>query len=102
MGAPDSSTILAASGSCQMLNRDRFAGDYLDMADPAAMAAALCADCIDVCDEYYCAADTSDGISAGAVLVDVYHFTGMEPNAMVCSKLKSQVYKDYIFRTLGA
>ena len=42
------------------------------------------------------------GISAGAVLVDIYQFSGKEPNVWICSKLKPQVYKDYIFRTLHA
>lgn len=84
------------------LNERRFGYGCLDMADPAAMAAALCGECIETCDDYYCEVDTSDGISAGAVLVDVYRFSGKGPNAKVCSKLKSQVYKDYIFRTLGA
>lgn len=84
------------------LNRKRFGYECLDMADPAAMAAALCGECIETCDDYYCQVDTGDGISAGAVLVDVYRFSGKAPNAKVCSKLKSRVYKDYIFRTLGA
>ena len=37
-----------------------------------------------------------------AVLVDVNRFSGKAPNAAVCSRLKSDVYKAYIFRTLGA
>lgn len=84
------------------MNKERFGYACLDMADPAAMAAALCAECIETCDDYYCEVDTSDGVSVGAVLVDVYHFSGKAPNAKICSKLKSKVYKDYIFRTLGA
>lgn len=84
------------------LNRERFGRDCLDMADPAAMAAALCPECIDECDEYYCEADVSGGPSHGAVLVDRYRFSGKEPNAAVCSRLKPQVFKDYIFKTLGA
>lgn len=84
------------------LNVGRFGAPYLDMADPAAMAAALHPECIETCDDYYCEVDTSCGISNGAVLVDVYGFSGKAPNAAVCSKLKSDVYKDYIFRTLGA
>jgi purine nucleosidase len=84
------------------MNADRFGYNCLDMADPAAMAAALCPECIDVCDAYYCEADTSTGISSGAILVDVYGFSGKQPNACICSRLKSDVYKDYIYRMLGA
>lgn len=84
------------------LNKNRFGYGCLDMADPAAMAAALCEECIETCDDYYCEVDTGDGISAGAVLVDVYGFSGKAPNAKVCSKLRSRVYKEYIFQTLGA
>ncbi len=84
------------------LNRERFGRDCLDMADPAAMAAALCPECIDECGDYYCEVDVSGGPSHGAVLVDRYGFSGKAPNAAVCSRLKPQVYKDYIFRTLGA
>ena len=84
------------------MNCGRFGEPCLDMADPAAMAAALCPECIEKCDKYYCEVDISFGISAGAVLVDIYQFSGKEPNVWICSKLKPQVYKDYIFRTLHA
>ena len=83
------------------MNAVRFGYNCLDMADPAAMAAALYPECIDVCDAYYCEVDTSAGISSGAVLVDVYGFSGKAPNASICSRLKSDRYKDYIFRMLG-
>jgi purine nucleosidase len=82
------------------LNIGRFGRPCLDMADPAAMAAALYPDCIARCDEYYCAVETAPGISYGAVLVDRYRFSGKPPNARVCSKLKPEKYKEYIFRTL--
>lgn len=84
------------------MNIGRFGHPCLDMADPAAMAAALCPECIDVCDNYYCEVDISTGISAGAILVDIYGFSGKKPNAKICSRLKSDVYKNYIFKTLGA
>lgn len=82
------------------LNRERFGDDYLDMADPSAMAAALYPKCIEKCDKYYCEVDVSAGPSYGAVLVDVNHSSGKEPNAYICSKLKAKEYKDYIYRTL--
>ena len=85
-----------------LINKDRFGVPCLDMADPAAMAAALYPPSIDVCDAYYCSVDTSCGISAGAVHVDIYHFSGKEPNVLVCSRLKSDLFKQYLFRTLGA
>ena len=83
-----------------LMNKDRFHDHYLDMADPAAMAAALYPECIDKCDKYYCEVDTGEGPSYGGVLVDFYHFSGKEPNAYICSKLKPELYKEYIYRTL--
>lgn len=84
------------------LNEARFGYPCLDMADPAAMAAALEPDCIAVCDPYYCQVDTSSGPSYGGVLVDTYHFSGKEPNAAICSKLHADRFKAYLFRTLRA
>lgn len=84
------------------LNHKRFGYPCLDMADPAALAAALCPDCIDTCGDYYCEVDASPGICHGAVLIDSYRFSGKAPNAAVCSKLKGDVFKEYIFKTLGA
>lgn len=83
-----------------LMNKDRFHDHYLDMADPAAMAAALYPECIEKCDKYYCEVDTGEGPSYGGVLVDFYHFSGKEPNAYICSKLKTELYKEYIYRTL--
>ena len=84
------------------LNRERFNGDYLDMADPAAMAAALYPQCIDICDKYYCEVDTNKGPSYGGVLVDTFRFSGKEPNAYIVSQLKPKEFKRYLFETLGA
>ncbi|PHV69529.1 nucleoside hydrolase [Sporanaerobium hydrogeniformans] len=84
------------------MNRERFGALYLDMADPAAMAAALYPECIEECDHYFCEVDVSNGPSYGSVLVDKYHFSGKEPNAYICSKLKANLYKEYIYKTLGA
>jgi len=85
-----------------LLNEQRFGRPCLDMADPAAMAAALHPACIAQCDDYYCEVDTCPGPGYGGVLVDVYHFSGKQPNAKICSKLHVQEYKNYIFSTLGA
>ena len=84
------------------LNRQRFGEDCLDMADPAAMAAALCPECVREVGEYYCEVDTSCGPGYGTVLVDRYGFSGKAPNVSVCSGLWPQRYKDYIFQTLGS
>lgn len=84
------------------LNMERFGRPCLDMADPAAMAAALFPDCIDACDEYFCEVDTTLGPGYGAVLVDRYRFSGKNPNARLCSRLKPAKYKEYLFKTLGA
>ncbi len=84
------------------MNIERFGAPCLDMADPSAIAAILYPDCIDVCDDYYCEVDVSQGPSYGGVLVDKYHFSGKEKNVYICSKLKPDKYKEYIFKTLGA
>lgn len=84
------------------MNEERFLEPCLDMADPAAMAAALYPECIEECDKYFCEIDVSNGPSYGGVLVDKYRFSGKEPNAFICSKLKPRLYKEYIFKMLGA
>ena len=83
------------------LNKLRFGDSYLDMADPAAMAAALCPACIDTMNKYYCEVDITKGPSYGSMLIDQLFFSGKEPNAYVCSKLKADLFKAYIFKTLG-
>ena len=82
------------------LNVERFGHNCLDMADPAAMAAALEPNCIKTMEKYYCEVDCANGPSYGGVLVDFYHFSGKEENAYICSKLKVKEYKDYCFKTL--
>ena len=82
------------------LNRERFGDDYLDMADPAAMAAALYPECIDACDKYYCEVDVSDRKTYGTLYVDTDGSSGKEANAYICSRLKAQPFKDYLYRQL--
>lgn len=82
------------------LNRERFGDAYLDMADPAAMAAALAPECIEKCDKYYCEVDVSRGPSYGAMLVDVNYFSEKAPNVYICSKLHPDRYKRYIYKML--
>lgn len=82
------------------LNRKRFGYDCLDLADPSAMAAALYPECIEECEKYYCQVDTSSGPSYGSMLVDKNRFSGKTPNAYICSKLFSDKYKGYIYKTL--
>ncbi len=84
------------------MNVERFGHRCLDMADPSAVAAILYPECIETCDSYYCEVDVSQGPSYGGVLVDKYHFSGKEHNAQICSKLKVDKYKEYIFKMLGA
>jgi purine nucleosidase len=83
------------------LNRERFGRDCLDMADPAAMAAALHPQCIEGCQRFYCQIDTNEGPSYGSMLIDRYGFSGKPANAAVCWKLKAKEFKEYLFRTLG-
>lgn len=82
------------------MNRERFGDNYLDMADPSAMAAALYPECIEHCEKYYCEVDVSNGPSYGSVLVDSNFFSGKEPNVYICSKLYPDKYKEYIYKTL--
>ncbi|HAX52374.1 MAG TPA: nucleoside hydrolase [Lachnospiraceae bacterium] len=82
------------------MNRERFGDNYLDMADPSAVAAALYPECVEDCEKYYCEVDVSAGPSYGAVLVDVNNVTGKEPNVYICSKLYADKYKEYIYKTL--
>ena len=84
------------------LNVNRLSKVYIDLADVAAMAAALYEDCIEECDKYYCDVDTSGGIADGAVSVDVLGTSGKQPNIWICSKLKPDLYKEYIYKTLKA
>ncbi|WP_334196522.1 nucleoside hydrolase, partial [Muricomes intestini] len=65
------------------MNRERFGDNYLDMADPSAVAAALYPECVEDCEKYYCEVDVSAGPSYGAVLVDVNNVTGKEPNVYI-------------------
>ena len=83
-----------------LLNRERFHDDYLDMADPAAMAAALYSECIDACDKYYCEVDVSDQETYGTLYVDKDRKTGKEANAYICSKLNAKLFKKYLYRQL--
>lgn len=83
------------------MNKDRFKRPCLDMADPAAMAAALYPECIKDCDKYYCEVDISNGPSYGGVLVDIYRFSGKKENAYICSKLHVDKYKKYLLEKLN-
>ncbi len=82
------------------LNKDRFGYESIDFADPAAMAAALYPECIDVCDKYYCDIDVSNGIGYGTLVVDRDNVLNKEPNVYICSKLKADLYKEYIYTCL--
>lgn len=98
--SPLGKMCIETNGVLLQMNYDRFGDKYLDMADPAAMAAALYPECIEACEKYYCEVDTNDGPAYGAVIVDYYHFSGKKENAYICSKLNAKLYKDYIFKTL--
>ena len=86
--------------SLMLLNKERFRDYYLDMADPAAMAAALYPECIDTCDKYYCEVDVSEKETYGTLYVDKDHHTGKQANAYICSRLNAQLFKEYLYRQL--
>ena len=82
------------------MNRERFGDDFLDMADPSAMAAALYPECIAKCAKYFCEVDVTNGPSYGNMLVDFNNVTGKAPNVYICSRLHAEKYKQYIYKTL--
>lgn len=84
------------------MNKQRFGRPCLDMADPAAVAAALNPICIKTCDPYFCEMDTSSGPSAGSLLVDVCRFSNQKSNAFICSQLHATEFKEYVFKMLNA
>ena len=83
-----------------VLNCQRFGDNYLDMADPSAVAAALYPECIEACDKYYCEVDVSNGPGYGNVIVDRRDVSGNEPNVYICSKLYADKFKHYMYKTL--
>ncbi|PJM72989.1 nucleoside hydrolase [Bifidobacterium primatium] len=93
--------VIDANHVLAELNRERFGVPCLDMADPAAMAAALHPECVAECDAYYCQVDTTPGPGYGSVIVDRNRFSGRNPNIRICSALDPIAYKGYIYRTLG-
>jgi len=90
------------------INYERFSGEFLDMADPAAMAAALHPECIDKCKKYYCEVDTSKGPSEGGVLIDVNEFdnriyyTTYINNYLVSVSCNDYSYKETLFDILDS
>ena len=82
------------------LNQERFHEDILDMADPAAMFAALCEEGIDHCEEYFLDVDLTPGEHYGYVDIDYEHKRNKGPKAKICMKLKADLYKNYIFEHL--
>lgn len=83
------------------MNMRRFGRKTLDMADPAAMAAVLCPECVKTCESYPMEVDAGDGPGYGAVLVDRYSEFGKPANAKLCTELKADVYKAYVLKVLS-
>ncbi|MBQ6333500.1 MAG: nucleoside hydrolase [Erysipelotrichaceae bacterium] len=84
------------------LNRARFHEDILDLADPAAMCAALYPECIEECENYHLDVDLSETERYGFVEIDYDHQKNEGPSAFICSKLKADVYKRYLYYHLKA
>lgn len=82
------------------LNQERFHEDILDMADPAAMFAALCEEGIEDCEEYHLDVDLTPGEHYGFVDIDYEHEWEKGPKAKICMKLKADLYKKYILEHL--
>lgn len=99
--SPLGAFLMACSRQLIELNKKNRGTECLDMADPAAMTAALYPASIDICDPYYCQVDISAGPCYGTLVVDKINITGKKPNAYICSKLHAEQYKKYIYQTLG-
>lgn len=91
---------IASNESLLALNRARFGYDCLDLADPVAMAVALYPECIQDCERYYCDVETADCISYGSFIIDRFDFMGKPKNASVCTRVKADVFKKYLFDRL--
>lgn len=88
------------SSALLQLTHEKYGDDYLDLADPSAMAAALCPECIKQCEKYYCEVDVTNGPGYGNLIVDRCQVTGKEANVYICSQLQTEKYKAYIFDTI--
>lgn len=82
------------------LNRARFHEDILDMADPAAMFAALHPEYMEECEEYHLDVDLTEGERYGYVFIDHEHKMKDGPKAKICTKLNADAYKRYIHEHL--
>ena len=92
--------LIDANRCLIQMNLDRFKTECLDMADPAAVAAALYPECIRECGEYFCSVDTEEGERYGEVHIDFHRNSGRRPNVSVCTKLDGRKFKEYLYRTL--
>jgi purine nucleosidase len=92
---------IEANSTLLKLNQARFGYDCLDLADPVAMAVALYPECIDTCDKYYCDVETCECISYGSFIIDRFAFSGKAKNAYVCTKVKADLFKQYLFERLS-
>ena len=92
--------LIDANRTLIAMNLDRFKTECLDMADPAAIAAALYPECIRECGAYYCFVDTQDGDHYGEVRIDFEKESGRRPNASVCTELDGKKFKEYLYQRL--
>ena len=80
------------------LNRARFQEDILDMADPAAMCAALYPECIEECHYCHLDVDLEQGEHYG--FVSIVHNSDEHPSAKLCTRLNTDLYMRYIHEHL--
>ena len=83
------------------LNKTCFGRTVIDMADPAAMAAVLWPDCIKTCAEYPCEVEIMNGPSYGALVIDRNHEFGSKHNAIICSQLHAELFKQNVINALS-
>ena len=79
------------------MNLDRFHRECLDMADPAAIAAALYPECIRDCERVFCSVETGNDEHYGEVYFDS---SCDKPNVSLCTELDGKKFRDYLYKTL--
>ncbi len=92
---------VVCNSSLRKFNIDRFGIDCLDLADPAAMAAALYPACVEQTLQAYTTVETKSEATYGEVVIDHVGIMGKPFNATFVTKLYPDKFKEYIWRVLA-
>lgn len=102
LGESDSSIAhfcVRCNESLKEFNMERTGEVGFDLADPAAMAAALY-DELTTNYEAYCYVDYKSERSYGQLVIDYMHIEGKKPNATFCSRLNGEGFKEKLFKLI--